>query len=272
MGRKRSTLLVVSAVTILAGVLNGGVAGARTTTIGPGQHFVGLVNKHTTNATILMVCATPDPNETGHPLGGQTIAVEPSPTTASKTGFTGTRGRSITASIVLPVAASTTNSALTFTHYGSQTIPTSLVLPCSGSGLVVFSPEPTSKTDRSTSVTVNFGNITVDPPPPSGLSGTPSRTILVTYADSGHHYRLHIGDVLDVTLSGPSNLTTWTEPNASDKAVLRRTGGSSGMTATGTFIAKAKGKARVTATGAINCSPPCFGPILLFQVTASVVG
>jgi hypothetical protein len=267
--RKRSFLLLASTLTLLVGVVCGGVAGARTA-IGPRQHFVGLVNKHTTNATILMVCATPDPNETGHPLGGQTITVKPPSTAASTTGYTGTHGRSITASFVLPVAASTTNAAISFTRYGSQTIPTSLVLPCAGSGLVVFSPEPMSKTAHRISVTVNFGNITVDPPPSSRPSVTPSRTISVTLANSGQHYRLHEGDHLDVKLLGPGN-DTWTEPATSNGAVLKRTGGSSGLTATATFIARAKGKAHVTATGTINCSPPCPPPILLFQVMVSVV-
>jgi len=259
-------------VTILAGVLSGGVAGARATQIGPGQHFIGLVNKHTAKATILMACVPPiNPVQTGHPLGGQTIAVEPPPTTASKTGFTGTRGKSITATFLLPAATAVTTSALTFTQYGSQTIPTSLTLPCFGSGAVVFSAAPTSKTAQSVSVTVSYANVTVDPPRVDGLSVTPSRTITVTLANSGQHFRLHAGDRLDVTLSGPSNLTTWTEPGTSDAAVLKRTGGSSGLTATASFVAKTKGKAQVTAFGSINCSPPCLPPILLFQVTVSVV-
>ena len=161
--RTKSFLLLASTLTLLVGVVCGGVASARTG-IGPGEHFVGLVYKHTTNATILMVCATPDPNETGHPLGGQTIAVQRPSTTVTSTGYTGTRGRFITVGFVLPVVASSANAALKFTDYGSQTIPTSLVLPCSGSGLVVFSPQPTSKTAQSISVAVTFGNITVDRP------------------------------------------------------------------------------------------------------------
>jgi len=77
MGRRRSALLVVAAVTILTGVLSGGMASARTTPIGPGQHFIGLVNKHSAKATILMACFPPiSPVQTGHPLGGQTMAVE----------------------------------------------------------------------------------------------------------------------------------------------------------------------------------------------------
>jgi hypothetical protein len=162
--RTRSLLLLAPTLTLLVGVACGGVASARTA-IAPGQHFVGLVNKHTTNVVIVMACPTPDPNGTGHPLGGQTIAVEPPSSTATTTGYTGTHGRSITASFVLPVPTSTASAGLRFTHYGSQTLPTSLVLPCSGSGLVVFTPEPTSKTAHSTSVTVTFGNVAVDQTP-----------------------------------------------------------------------------------------------------------
>lgn len=100
---------------------------------------------------------------------------------------------------------------------------------------------------------------------------TPFRTVSVTMADNGHHYRLHAGDHLDVTLTGPGN-DTWTEPATSESPILKRTGGSSGLTATGTFVAKTKGTAQVTATGMINCNPPCPPPILLFQIKVSVVG
>jgi len=110
------------------------------------------------------------------------------------------------------------------------------------------------------------------PPSVSGrLAVTPSRTIKVTEADNGHRYRLHKGDGLDVQLSGPSSLI-WTEPTSSNQAVLQRTGGSSGATATGTFVAIAKGKVQVTADGSPNCSGACPMLILQFQISVSVVG
>ena len=100
---------------------------------------------------------------------------------------------------------------------------------------------------------------------------TPSRTITVTQADSGRSYTLHKGDHLDVQLSVPSGFI-WTEPASSDQSVLHRTGGSSGSTATGTFVAKSKGKVEVTAIGKPNCSAsPCPALLLLFQVNVSVV-
>ncbi len=123
------------------------------------------MNGHSANAVIVMVCTPPlDPTQTGHPLSGQTIRVSPPPTTALSTGDTGSRGHSVVASIVFPAATSAGTTALTFTHYGSQQIPTTDTLPCSGSGKVVFAPEPTSKTAESYSVSVTFGNITTDPP------------------------------------------------------------------------------------------------------------
>ena len=270
MVHRRSTLLVASGVTILVGVLGSGVAGARPTTIGPGQHFVGLVNGHAANATIAMVCFPPlNPGKFGHPLAGQTVAVEPPSTTARSTGYTGTRGRSVVAAFVTPIAAGT--STVTFTHYGAQPLPDTLLLPCAGSGTVVFSAKPTSKTARSATVTVTYGNVTVDPPHSSGLPVPLSRTITVTQADSGRSYTLHKNDHLVVRLSGPS-FYTWTEPASSDQSVLQRTKGSSGSSATGTFVARAKGKAQVTAIDNPNCYPQCLAPSRLFEVNVSVVG
>ena len=105
----------------------------------------------------------------------------------------------------------------------------------------------------------------------NGQSTKTKRTIMVTEADNGHRYHLHKGDGLDVQLSGPSSLI-WTEPTSSNQAVLQRTGGSSGATATGTFVAIAKGKVQVTADGSPNCSGACPMLILQFQISVSVVG
>jgi hypothetical protein len=105
----------------------------------------------------------------------------------------------------------------------------------------------------------------------AGSESAPSRTILVTYADNGRHYRVQSGDYLDVQLSGPSSNVSWTEPATSERTVVRRISGSSGMTAIGIFVARAEGKAQVTAFGTINCSPPCPPPILLFRINVSVV-
>jgi hypothetical protein len=249
----------------------GGVAEATptTTTIGPHQPFVGVVNGKSSNATVVVACPGPA-GRTGHPVGG-TIAVEPPSTVSGTTGYTGSRGHSVVARFVLPVPTATAPPALTFAQYGSQPIPSSMVVPCSGTGVVVFSPQPTSKTARSTSVGVTFENIAVDPPPTARRAATPSRTITVTRADSGQSYRLHPGDGLDVQLSGPSDVI-WTEPTSSNQSVLHRTVGSSGTRATGIFVAKLRGKAQVTALGSPNCSANCPQFLIAFQVSVVVVG
>ena len=101
---------------------------------------------------------------------------------------------------------------------------------------------------------------------------TPSRTITVTLADNGHHYRLHEGDHLHITLSGPS-YAIWAEPTSTSQAVLERTGGSSGAVATATFLAVAKGVVDVTATSYLICPSVCAGPSLpVFKVSVTVVG
>jgi hypothetical protein len=156
----------------------GGTATAKpaTTSIGPHQHFVGLVNGKSMKATVIVAC--PGPvwiGRMGHPVGG-TIAVEPPSTVAGPSGYTGSRGRSVVATFVVPVDTPPTNSALTFTQYGSQPIPSSLLLPCSGSGVVVFTPEPTSKTAQNATVSVTYVNIAVDPPTGANAGVTSSHT------------------------------------------------------------------------------------------------
>lgn len=96
-------------------------------------------------------------------------------------------------------------------------------------------------------------------------------TITVTAVDSGRSYTLHEGDGLVVQLSGVSNYT-WTEPASSDQGVLQSIGGSSGVTASATFLAVAIGAVEVTATDNPNCYPQCLAPSRLFQVRVSVVG
>ena len=111
--RKRTSLLLV-----LAGVMgvawtavatsDAAAARSATAVIGPRQPFVGLVNGHAADAVIAMVCTSPlEPGQTGHPIEGQTLSVEPPPTTAGTAGNTGTRGRSVIATFVVPSAAAT---------------------------------------------------------------------------------------------------------------------------------------------------------------------
>lgn len=105
------------------------------------------------------------------------------------------------------------------------------------------------------------------------VKATSPHTTLVTLADNGHSYRFHKGYMLDIQLTEPSSYITWNEPVSSNQSVLEPTGGSSGTTATATFVAGAKGKAEVTATGTIVCSSVCAGPAVpAFKVNVSIIG
>ena len=126
-------------------------------------------------------------------------------------------------------------------------------------GTVVTAPPPTTPPPHPTTTSA--------PLPGQG------RTVTVTEADSGKSYTLHRGDHLVVQLQG--NSYEWTEPASSNDAVLHRTSGSSGTTATATFSATGDGKADVTSTGDAPCrksTPPCMVPSRLFQVSVTVVG
>ncbi|WP_322780062.1 hypothetical protein [Frankia sp. Cas4] len=122
--------------------------------ITPKQYFEGFVNSAPANATIQMGCFGPvSPGETGHPLAGQTVAVQRVVDPVVLPGYTGSAGTTIAVGFPGPA----TTSPLVFTSYGTPlAIPTSLVLPCSGSATVVFSPRPTSPTARNAIVTVTY--------------------------------------------------------------------------------------------------------------------
>jgi len=96
------------------------------------------------------------------------------------------------------------------------------------------------------------------------------QSITVTQADSGQRYSLQKGGRLFVQLVGPTDYT-WTEPVSSNGAVLERSAGTSGDTATATFIGTSTGQVRVTAVDNPNCYPQCLPPSRLFSITVSVV-
>lgn len=149
----------------------GGVAAAKPAAgpIGPDQSFVGLVNHRLSAATVKVVCPGPlRLGQTGEPASGQTLSVLPRVAAASRNGFTGAAGDSVVAEFV---AASTgATSAETFTQYGTLPITSTFQLPCSGSGRVVFAPEPTSPTARSTSVSVTYLAVCNTPVCPLGAA------------------------------------------------------------------------------------------------------
>ncbi len=150
------TALVLTA--LLAGALPGTAAGAdpATMAVGPDQSFLGLVNGHSQNASVQVLCPGPvRVNQTGRPVAGQTLAVASPSAVAAALGFTGRRADSIVAQFV-PVSTIGAAIAETFTHYGSLPIPPSVLLPCTGTATVLFAPRPTSHSARSTRVAVTF--------------------------------------------------------------------------------------------------------------------
>ena len=144
---------LVAAATALALTVGGASA---QTPIGPDHQFAGAVNGSTTDATIYMVCAGPVlQDQLGHPQAGQSVQV----VADTGKGFTGSAANSIVASIGPSPDLSLT---FTFTEYGvPQDIPTTAVLPCSGTGIAIFDPQPSSSTSTSATVRLQFVNIAV---------------------------------------------------------------------------------------------------------------
>ncbi len=140
-------------VAVAAGlVLTTGSAAAQQA-IGPNQSFSGVVNGSTANATVYVLCPGPVyPTSKGHPTGNQSWEV-----VQGGAGFTGSAGTRVVATF-----AADSSAPVTFTEYHvAAPIPTSLLLPCQGTGLAVFTPEPTSPTAKSATVTVRFVNLAV---------------------------------------------------------------------------------------------------------------
>lgn len=132
-------------------------ATAASVPIGPNQYFSGLVNGTRDNAVIYMICPGPAfPGQTGHPEAGQSVSVTQLVPTPTFGGFTG----SLANSIVVTFTTQSSVTGITLKSYDTPAaIPTTLVLPCSGTGKVAYTPEPTSPTARSDTVTVTFINI-----------------------------------------------------------------------------------------------------------------
>jgi hypothetical protein len=111
--------------------------------IGPGQHFIGLVNGSNVDPTVAVVCPGPIyPGRTGPVAGGQTMAVA---RVAQGGGYTGPFSQVygfFVPPVVSPVSAAFPPE-LKFTEYGvPQTIPSSFQVPCYGTGEAEFSPCP----------------------------------------------------------------------------------------------------------------------------------
>jgi hypothetical protein len=127
--------------------------------IGQDQFFTGLVNGHPPGQAIIkVVCPGPvTAGETGVPLEGQPVEVEPAAVTSvtPDLGYTGA-ARSITAALSTAVAV----LIGTFTsYYVPKNIPTDIRVPCSGTGTMVFAPAAGGTTGFPATLTVEFANV-----------------------------------------------------------------------------------------------------------------
>ena len=157
LSRRLPTLVGLAVVVSSLGAWT--TAASAASPVGPKQVFVGLVNGKLANAEIRVGCFGPVyPGETGHLLPGQSVEVLPAASTGSTAGYTGTKAREVKLSIVLPVSSGVVAlSGVVLADYGVPVaLPTSWSLPCSGPGVALFLPEPTSKTARSAAVSVSF--------------------------------------------------------------------------------------------------------------------
>jgi hypothetical protein len=137
--RIRALVAVITTAVVLVLPTATGTAVAQRT-IGPNQHFVGLVNGSKANAEVRVVCGGPAySGRTGPVAGGQSMSVA---RVATGGGYTGPF-HVVSAWFVPASAGSTPPTQLRFTAYGvPQSIPTSIQVPCGGNGQVEFSSCP----------------------------------------------------------------------------------------------------------------------------------
>ena len=152
----RRTIYTVAVATIAVGFLS---TSAVATSIGPKQHYLGLVNAKHANAVIHVACPGPaGGHRTGPPVGRQTVSVKRA---TSGGGYTGSLAHEVWAEFnkdAIHVAG--------FTTYNTpKAIPTSLRLPCGGTGTVTFTTcfgtLPCSANAKDDVVRVTFVNIAV---------------------------------------------------------------------------------------------------------------
>jgi hypothetical protein len=140
--------------------------------IGPNQYFTGSLLDVTSTGvpssttTLLVACSSA--GTTGRPLPGQAVEVTlVVPPTSSVVGYTGSSADSIEASLVWssaepPVVVDEPVGTLT-AYSAPLAVPTDLTVPCSGSGVLSFAPQPTSKTAESATVNITFVSTSTTP-------------------------------------------------------------------------------------------------------------
>jgi hypothetical protein len=156
--RRSSGMFGLAAVAVIAVGLQAGPAQAGS--VGPKQYFTGVINgkdgNTTTPITIKIACT--GPNQTGHPLAGQTLAVHQLfPPAPGSLGYTGKDSKIGAFFAAPPGAAQADATSPIFTRYDSpRSLPTSLTLPCAGTGKVWFSPIPVVPPSGSAVVPVRY--------------------------------------------------------------------------------------------------------------------
>lgn len=143
------SLILATEVFVLSG------AAQAADSVGPHQHFVGLINGHHEGAEVYVACPGPvRPGRTTHPLQKQTLAVA---LVATGGGFTGEAANRVVARFLDDPSVK-----VVLTTYGTtQPVPTSITVPCEGTGVVRFAPRPRSSTSMPDSVPITFVNIAV---------------------------------------------------------------------------------------------------------------
>jgi len=169
MAKTALRIAIVLGVSIVALTVAAQTAGAAHR-VGPDQFFTGVINGRDGNTAVPihidMACFGPvTPGETGHPMGGQTLAVHQlfPPTIGSTIGKT---GNDSTIEVFFGAPPPASPSALSgpaatktvgFTRYDSvKALPTSLTLPCGGKGTVWFVPIPVVPPSEAAAVPVKF--------------------------------------------------------------------------------------------------------------------
>lgn len=122
------------------------------------QFFTGLANGHRRGHVIVRVSCPGPSDKTAHPVGHQSVEVEPRvPSSVAGSGFTGRLGHRIKAVLRSPAGATTI--ARFASYFVKEFIPANITVPCSGSGTVRFIPLPGSRTARAATLKVTFQNI-----------------------------------------------------------------------------------------------------------------